>query len=162
MALYERRPTLLSVQQAQRQAAITNRRVNDRGATKLFTGLSVSGVTTAAPKDVFASDLTAVLVDDGMIEVYAGFTGTIGSGQTMTLSLRMDGTNYGFLTWTGAVTSEKRWSSASNAAGVTGTRGGFQVRLDDLSAGHHTFNFRFTVSGGTGSATSGVIAYRII
>lgn len=162
MARYERRPTLLSASQAQLDRLRNTKRAGDRDAAKVFTGLSVSGVTTAAPKSVFTNDVELLLPAEGMIEVYAAFTGTIGAGNSMDLNLRLDGTNYQFIQWTGAVTNQRRYSLPSDLNGTTASRGGFQVRLDNMASGYHTLNFRFTVSGGTGSASSGNLAYRVI
>lgn len=162
MALDERRPTLLSVNQAQGRYAQATRRSTNRGNTTVLSGLSVSGVTSTASQDVFSSTLDFVLVDAGMLEVYAAFAGTIGAGNTLTLSLIMDGLTFQLLQWTGSVTNQTRYSWPNDLTGSTSTRGGFQVRLHNLSAGLRQMNFRFTASGGTGSASSGVIAYRII
>lgn len=162
MAIYERRPTLVSASASQKRRTQSVQRAADRFTSKLFTGLSVSGVTTAAPKDVFTNDVEFLLVEESMIEVYASFEGTIGAGNTMDLNVRIDGGNSRFCRWTGAVTSQRRFSTPADFDGTTATRGGFQVRVNSLAAGYHTLNFRFTVSGGTGSAADGQIAYRFI
>lgn len=160
MAIYERSPTLLTVQQELKRQARVAQKATARDASRTFSGISVSGVTTAAPKSVFTDDFSFMLDDSGMIEVYAAFTGTIGAGRTMDLNMRVDGTNLAFITWTGSVTAQRRYSTPADSDGTTATRGGFQVRNENLAAGYHTLNFRFTVSGGTGSASSGVVAFR--
>ena len=160
MAIYERSPTLLSVQRELKRQAAVAQKASARNASRTFSGISVSGVTTAAPKSVFTDDLSFMLDDSGMIEVYAAFDGTIGAGQTMDLNMRIDGTNFRFIRWTGSVTSQRRFSTPADFDGNTATRGGFQVRNENIAAGFHTLNFRFTVSGGTGSASSGVVSFR--
>ena len=162
MAIYERRPTLVSASSSQKRRTQSVQRAADRYSTKVFTDLSVTGVTTAAPKDVFTNAVELLLVEAGILEVYATFEGTIGAGNTMTLNCRVNTTNRAFCTWTGAVTSQRRYTTPADLDGTTATRGGFQARFDDLSPGYQTLNFRFTVSGGTGSAANGRIAYRII
>jgi hypothetical protein len=162
MALDERRPTLLSVNQNQNRYAQTTRKSTNLGNTTVLSSLSVSGVTSSASQDVFSSTIDFVLVDAGMLELYAAFSGTIGAGNTMTLFLVMDSITYQVMQWTGSVTNQTRYSWPSDLVGSTTTRGGFQVRLHNLSAGLRQMNFRFTASGGTGSASSGVIAFRVI
>ncbi|NBW21814.1 MAG: hypothetical protein EBR82_79055 [Caulobacteraceae bacterium] len=168
MAVYERRPTLVSVSASQRRRTRVAQRTHERSAAKVFTGLSVTGVTTSAPKSIFTDPVEFLLVNEGMIEVYAAFQGTIGAGNTMDLNAVIDGgVDLRFIRWTGSVTNQTRYSAPADAGtnvafdGVTSTRGGYQVRSQDLAAGYHSLQFRFTVSGGTGSASSGRIAYRL-
>lgn len=162
MAVYERRPTLVSVSASQRRRTRVAQRTHERSAAKVFTDLSVTGVTTSAPKSIFTDPVEFLLVNEGMIEVYAAFDGTIGAGQTMDLNAVIDGgVDLRFIRWTGSVTNQIRYSTPTDLDGTTATRGGYQVRSQDLAAGYHSLQFRFTVSGGTGSASSGRIAYRL-
>lgn len=160
MARFERRPSLLSAQRKQSGQNLTTRRGLNRGMAKVFQGLSITGVGSTG-KDLFSSDLECVLPDVSMIEVYVAATGTIGGGQNMTMSLRMDGTDFKVLYWL-SVNGERRYTDPTDFNGTTATRGAFLVRLDDLAAGYHAFNFRFKTSAGTGSASSINLAYRIL
>lgn len=161
MATDERRPTLLSVQRELRRQAHLAKRATARSSSRTFTGISVTGVTTTTAKSVFTNPVEFMLDDAGMVEVYAAFQGTIGAGQTLDLNMVVDGgADLRILRWTGSVTNQTRYSTPETLDGTTATRGGFQVRSQDLAAGFHTLQFRFTVSGGTGSASSGVLSFR--
>ena len=161
MGLNERTPTLLSVTQAQRDATKSVRNQGNRMAATTFSGLSVSGVTSAAPQSIFTNDVAFMFDDTVMIEVYAAFSGTMsGSGRTMNLMLVLDSTEFQILEWTN-VTAQTRYTTPDSFNGTTATRGSFIVRNQQISAGYHTLNFRFTTTtAGTGSASSGTVSYR--
>jgi hypothetical protein len=161
MGLNERTPSLLSVTRAQRDATKSVRNQGNRMAATTFSGLSVSGVTSAASQSIFTNDVAFMFDDTCMIEVYAAFTGTMsGTGRVMDLMMVYDGTEFQLLEWTN-VTSQTRYTTPESFDGTTATRGSFIVRVQSISAGYHTLNFRFkTTTAGTGSASSGTISYR--
>lgn len=161
MSLNERTPDLLSVNQSHKYRTGLVRNQGNRMGARTFSGISVTGVTTAAPQNVFDVDVPFMFEDQSMIEVYAAFTGTMsGTGRVMDLMLVLDSTEFQILEWTN-VTAQTRYTAPDSFNGTTATRGSFIVRNQQISAGYHTLNFRFiTTTAGTGSASNGTVSYR--